>query len=114
MNVLITSEVLQAYSLCPRKAYLLMYGKKRGTLHEYEQILIRNQLANQARNLELLKQKHIDLYPYSVSNLEKGHEFLIDANLIADNFQAYCPILTRINKLSWGFLHNPPKRYIPQ
>ena len=101
MNVVITSEVLQAYSLCPRKAYLLMYGKKRGTLHEYEQILIKNQLANQARNLEILKQKHIDVYPYSISNLEKGHEFLIDANLIADNFQAYCPVLTRVNKLSY-------------
>ena len=101
MNVVITSEVLQAYSLCPRKAYLLMYGQERGTLHEYEQILIRNQLANQARNLELLKQKHIDVYPYSLSNLEKGRGFLIDANLTADNFQAYCPILTRVNKLSY-------------
>ncbi len=101
MNVVITSEVLQAYFLCPRKAYLLMYGKEQGTLHEYEQILIRNQLANQARNLELFKQKHVDVSPYSVSNLETGREFLIDANLTADNFQAYCPILTRDNKLSY-------------
>ena len=101
MNIVITSEVLQAYSLCPRKAYLLMYGKDRGTLHEYEQILIRNQLTNKAKNLELLKQKHIDLYPYSVSNLKKGCEFLIDANLTADNFQAYCSILTKVNKLSY-------------
>ena len=103
MNVVITSEVLQAYSLCPLKAYLLMYSQDSGTLHEYEQILIRNQLANQARNLELFKQKHVDVSPYSVSNLEKGREFLIDANLTADNLQAYCPILTltRDNKLNY-------------
>ncbi|HHP7229879.1 MAG TPA: IS66 family transposase [Xenococcaceae cyanobacterium] len=101
MNVVITSEVLQAYSLCPRKAYLLMYGKEQGTIHEYEQILTRNQLANKIENWELLQQKHIDIYPYSISNLEKGHEFLIDANLIADNFQAYCPILTRVNELNY-------------
>jgi predicted RecB family nuclease len=101
MNVVITSEVLQAYSLCPRKAYLLMYGKDRGIPHEYEQILRKNQLANQSKNLELLKQKHTDVYPYSISNLEKGYEFLIDATLAADNLQAYCSILSRVNKLSY-------------
>ena len=76
MNVVINSEIVQAYSLCPRKAYLLMYGKEQGELHEYEQILIKNQLVNQARNLELLKQKNIDVYPYNTSNLEKGCKFL--------------------------------------
>lgn len=101
MNVVITSEVLQAYFLCPRKAYLLMHSQERGKLHEYEQILMRNQLANQAANLGLLKQKQIDVYPYSLSNLEKGYEFLIDANLTTGNFQAYCPILTRVNKLNY-------------
>ncbi len=101
MNVVITPELVQAYVLCPRKAYLLMYGKQQGTLHEYEQILTRNQLTNQARNLELFKQQHIDTYPYSISNLEKRRDFLIDANLAADNFQAYCPILTKVNKLSY-------------
>jgi predicted RecB family nuclease len=101
MNVVITSEVLQAYSLCPRKAYLLMYGKEKGTLHEYEQILRRYQLANQSKNLGLLKQKHTDVYPYSVSNLEQGYEFLIDATLTVDNLQAYCPILKRSDKLGY-------------
>jgi predicted RecB family nuclease len=101
MNVVITSEILKAYSLCPRKAYLLMYGKEKGTLHEYEQILRRHQLANQFKNLELLKQKNIDVYPYSALNFEKGYQFLIDANLSADKFQANCSILTKINKFSY-------------
>jgi hypothetical protein len=101
MNVVITSEVLQAYSLCPRKAYLLMYGKEREIPHEYEEILRRHQLANQAKNLELLKQNHAGVYPYSVSNLKEGYEFLIDANLATDNLQAYCSILTRTNELSY-------------
>lgn len=101
MNVVITSEVLQAYSLCPRKAYLLVYGKERGIPHEYEQILRKYQLANQSKNLEIFKQKHTDVYPYSVSNLKEGYEFLIDATLTADNLQAYCSILARVNKLSY-------------
>jgi predicted RecB family nuclease len=78
-----------------------MYGKEKGTPHEYEQILRRHQLANQSKNLELFKQKNIDVYPYSVSNLEKGYEFLIDANLAADKFQANCSILTRADNLSY-------------
>ena len=102
MNVVITSEIVQAYSVCPSKAYLLMYEKEEGALHEYEKILIRNQLVNQTRNLELLKQKNIDVYPYNIPNLKKGYKFLIDANLTYDNFQAYCPILTRFNKLSYN------------
>jgi predicted RecB family nuclease len=101
MNIIITSEVLKAYSLCPRKAYLLMSGKKKGKLHEYEQISLENQLANQSKNLELLKQKHIDIYSYNITNLKKGYEFLIDAKLVADKFQANCPILTRVNKLNY-------------
>jgi hypothetical protein len=52
-----------------------MYGKERGMPHEYEQILRRHQLANQTKNLELLKQKHTDVYPYSVSNLNEGYDF---------------------------------------
>jgi hypothetical protein len=75
-----------------------MYGKEKGTLHEYEQILRRYQLANQSKNLGLLKQKHTDVYPYSVSNLEQGYEFLIDATLTVDNLQAYCSILSGAEK----------------
>lgn len=101
MNAVITSEVLQAYSLCPRKAYLLMYGNERGKLHEYEQILIRNQLTNQSRNLEILKKKHTNVYPYGVSNFEKRYQFLIDANLATDKYQANCSILTRVDDLSY-------------
>lgn len=101
MNVVITSEVLQAYSLCPRKAYLLMYSKEKGILHEYEQILRRHQLVNQSKNLELFKQKNIDVYPYSIPNLQEGYEFLIDANLATDKFQANCSILTRVDNLSY-------------
>ncbi|MDJ0717301.1 MAG: TM0106 family RecB-like putative nuclease [Prochloraceae cyanobacterium] len=103
MNFVITSEVLQAYSLCPRKAYLLIYGKERGTLHEYEQILIRNQLINQAKNLEIFKQKYIDVHPYSISNFQKGYKVLTDANLTTDKYKAHCSILIKVEE----FVYKP-------
>ncbi|MHC5762440.1 hypothetical protein [Nostoc sp.] len=102
MNVVITSEVLQAYSLCPRKAYLLMYGKERRTLHEYEQIVIKNQLESQSKYFEVLKNKYnTGIFPYSISNFEERHEFLTDAKLVIDSLQAKCAILTRTSKLNY-------------
>lgn len=101
MNVVITSEVFKAYSLCPRKAYLLIYSREQGNLHEYEKILIEKQFVNRSRNLELLKQKHIDVSPYSISNIEEEHKFLIDAKLVADRLQADCSILTRVSQLNY-------------
>jgi predicted RecB family nuclease len=101
MNIVITSEVLKAYSLCPRKAYLLLYSKERGNLHEYEEIFLKNQLENQTKYLELLKEKYIDISPYSISNLEEKHEFLIDAKLVIDSLQARCAILIKTSKLNY-------------
>ncbi len=101
MNVVITSEILQAYSLCPRKAYLLMHGKDRGELHEYEKILEKHQLENQTENLKIIEQRCSDIHPYSTENLKKDYEFLIDANLSAEKFQAYCSILKRIDNLNY-------------
>lgn len=95
MNIAITSEILQAYYLCPRKAYLLIHSKEKGDLHEYEKILESYRFKNYTRNLELIKQKYCDIYPYNIENFREEHEFLIDANLSTKKFQAHCPILIR-------------------
>jgi hypothetical protein len=39
MQPLITSEVVVAYSQCPRKAYLLLFSLDISEPHEYVQIL---------------------------------------------------------------------------
>ena len=39
MKPVITTEAIVAYAHCPRKAYLLLYGNKKGTPHEYVRIL---------------------------------------------------------------------------
>lgn len=102
MNAAITSEILQAYSLCPRKAYLLMHSKEKGELHEYEQILEKHQIENQTKNLKILKQKYRDVHLYSTESLKKGHEFIIEAFLSTEKLQAYCPILKRTENPSYA------------
>jgi len=101
MNVVITSEILKAYYLCPRKAYLLLYSKEQGNLHEYEKILLKNQLESQSKYLELLQKKYIDISPYSFSNFQEKHEFLTNAKLVVDGLQAKCAVLARTRKLNY-------------
>jgi len=100
MTITITDEIFVAYSQCPRKAYLLMYSEERGQLHEYQQILEQNQLANQYRHLDVLKHK-LNVCPYSVENLKKGCDLLINARLIADELQADCDVLTKVNEQAY-------------
>ena len=39
MQPTITSDVVVAYTQCPRKAYLLLFSTDKGAPHEYVQIL---------------------------------------------------------------------------
>ena len=39
MEPIITTDIVVAYSQCPRKAYLLLFSPDKGEPHEYVQIL---------------------------------------------------------------------------
>lgn len=56
----ITPDVAFAYTLCPRKAYLLLCTDERGASHDYPGVLAADQRRNQARYLNGLKQGHGD------------------------------------------------------
>src|SRR6266446_3492872 len=100
MAPVITSEIVVAYSQCPRKAYLLLFSPDKGEPHEYVQILEQQRQANQARYLDHLQQTHADVQPYSVENLRKGSEVLTNAHLQVDGFAAECGVLTRVEETS--------------
>jgi predicted RecB family nuclease len=96
MEPVITSEVVVAYSQCPRKAYLLMFSPDKGEPHEYVKILEQERRENQERYIDRLKQKYTDIQPYDAQNLRKGSEILINAHLQGDGFEAKCTVLTRV------------------
>jgi predicted RecB family nuclease len=105
----ITSEAVVAYAQCSRKAYLLLFSPDQGEPHEYVRILERQRRENQERYLDRLKHKHTDVQPYTVENLGKGSEVLLNACLQADGFAAVCDVLTRVEGLSTEGTH----RYEP-
>jgi predicted RecB family nuclease len=100
MEPVITPEIVVAYSQCPRKAYLLLFSPDKGEPHEYTQILEQQRCANQERYLHRLQQTHADVHPYSVENLRKGSQVLINAHLQVDRFAADCGVLTRVEGTS--------------
>src|SRR6266446_2457132 len=96
MAPVITSEIVVAYSQCPRKAYFLLFSPDKGEPHEYIQILEQQRQAHQERYLNRLQHTHADVQPYLVENLRKGSQVLINARLQVDGFAADCGVLTRV------------------
>src|SRR5262249_32912410 len=100
MEPTITSDIVVAYSQCPRKAYLLLFSPDKGEPHEYVQILEQQQQENQERYLKRVQQTHADVQPYSLENFRKGSKELIHARLQVDGFAADCGVLTRVEGTS--------------
>src|SRR5438874_8377025 len=96
MEPAITSDIVVAYSQCPRKAYLLLCSPDKGEPHEYVQILEQQRREHQERYIDHLQQTHADVQPYSVENLHKGSQVLSNARLQVDGFVADCGVLTRV------------------
>jgi predicted RecB family nuclease len=101
----ITSEVVVAYSQCPRKAYLLLFSPEQGELHEYVSLLERQRHENHERYLDRLRHKHADVQPYTLGNLGNGSPVLFDACLQAHGLVAACDFLTRGKEPSPGGQH---------
>src|SRR6266545_7238451 len=98
MEPTITTDIVVAYTQCPRKAYLLLFSPDKGEPHEYVQILEQQRCANQERYINHLKQTHADVQPYSVENLRQGNKILINAHLQVDGLAANCGVLTRVEE----------------
>src|SRR5215831_12133410 len=100
MEPIITTDIVVAYSQCPRKAYLLLFSPDKGEPHEYVQILEQQRCTNQEKYIDHLKHPHADVQPYSLENLRKGSKVLINAHLQVDGFAADCGVLTRVEGTS--------------
>ena len=96
MKKTITSEIVVGYSQCPTKAYLLLCTSKRGTQHEYMQILEKQRQIAQRNYIDNLRQENADVQPYSLNNLKGNHQFLVNAALEADGYSAKCAVLSKV------------------
>ena len=96
MSKTITSEILAAYSQCPRKAFLLLCTNANGIPHEYTEICNKQRQINQNKYLDILQQQNTDVQPYNPDSLKDEHEFLLNATLETDRLAAGCAILNKV------------------
>jgi len=98
MRMVIATEIFLAYSVCPRKAYLLAYPKEAGTPHPYVQIIEQERTKNRERYIERLqqRQKHKSIDAYHEQSFQSGKDFLLHAQVETTHFKAFCGILERI------------------
>jgi predicted RecB family nuclease len=90
----ITPDVAVAYTLCPRKAYLLLCTDEQGAPHDYPRILAADQRRNQASYLNGLKQRHGDELGDGGTLLRPSGGPLFAGILKTLDCEAYCDSLT--------------------
>ena len=96
----ITTEVAVAYSLCPRKAYLLICGKDQGSIHEYVQILEEKRIYSKSKYLTKLEQQYNDVNSFESVGFANKSQYLRNALLNHNSVQAFCDLLTKVNTYS--------------
>lgn len=99
MHNAITSEIVVAYSLCPRKAYLLLCTDEQGMPHEYMCILEQQKSLNQINHLSMLNvlnQTSLEEKSHCVADLAREGNLVIKATLKTKDLEAYCDVLTQV------------------
>jgi hypothetical protein len=100
MHNTITSEILVAYSQCPRKAFLLLCTDEPRIPHEYMRILEQQKRLNQINYIYPLKQAPLEVKPQIVNNLHNEADLIIKATLKAEGLEAYCDVLIQVESSS--------------
>ena len=109
MHNTITSEILVAYSQCPRKAFLLLCTDEPGIQHEYMRILEQQKKRNQINYLHAFERPSLEEKSHSVTDLNNEGDLVTKATLKAEGLVAYCDVLTQVesSSSSHGSIYEP-------
>jgi len=100
MNETITSDfVVEAYSQCPRKAFLMMTGATNTEIHEYVRITDEQAAANRQTHRARLGQAE-DFPLGGFADLNTRPKVIVDAELTNDGLHAHCDFLTKVHASS--------------
>jgi predicted RecB family nuclease len=95
----ISSELIEAFSLCPRKAFLLMTGATANPgPHDYEVVIREQSEANRQAHRSRLAEWGGVVSFGGLSEMAAGREIVADADLTADGLQACCGFLTKVDE----------------
>ncbi len=110
MNRAITSQLVQAYSQCARKAFLLAHGQK-GSPHEYAQLVEEQEVAERDVYRKSKMKETSGLL--SAADLAAGLELLVDAAISVEGLDAHFDALKRVpNPSSSGSTRYEPEMFV--
>src|ERR1017187_8790168 len=99
----ITSSIVKAYPLCPRKAFLLLYphtSQSTDRSHVYVQILEERAKVNRARHVAEITQRSGNPCPSDANLLSTGPDFLVNVTIRSSDLEAHCDVLTKVKPSS--------------
>src|SRR5215210_6855056 len=96
----ITTEILMAFSVCPRKAFLLLCSDESGTPHELSRVLQLKKEASRKRYVRTLQLKVANIQPYSLDELKRGRTYLTHAAMSVEDLEADCDVLRKAKAVS--------------
>jgi predicted RecB family nuclease len=108
----IASDHVEAYSVCPRKAFLLMTETgENSDLHDYERVVRDQAKANRRAHCVRLAVAGEIVSLGGLDDLIAGREVLADVELTADGLHARCDLLRRVSEPSrlGKFTYEPVK-----
>jgi predicted RecB family nuclease len=100
MNQIITTDLVEAYSLCPRKAFLLMAGEPNPGPHEYVRITDEQAAATRQARRAILEEAGALPHDVGTTDLNTGLNVLTGAELEAVGLKARCDFLTKVSEPS--------------
>lgn len=109
----ITLDIVEAYSFCPRKAFLLQKDEAAGVPHEYTRIIEEQEMTNrQAHRARLAKAGEVVSFG-GPAEMASGREIVADAELTVDGLHARCDFLVKVTEPSrFGRFSYEPVRVI--
>lgn len=91
----ITLDIVEAYSLCPRKAFLLLVREPLGVQHDYVRIIEEQEAANRQAYRTITARAADAADGRSLADLMPGHDVILDVSVVADDLEAHCDALRR-------------------
>lgn len=91
----ITLDIVEAYSLCPRKAFLLLMREPLGVQHEYVRMIEEQEAANRQAYRTNTAGAADAADGRSLADLMPGHDVILDVTLVADDLEAHCDALRK-------------------
>jgi predicted RecB family nuclease len=96
----ITLDIVEAYSICPRKAFLLQRGEPVGVPHEYARIIEEQEAANRQTHRARLAEGGEVVRSGGSAEMAAGRDIVADVDLTADGLHARCDFLAKVTERS--------------